>query len=121
MASLQQMFVRAAKDLDEQEVVMEGASRLKIQYLIDAPEAKGFVMRRFILKKDGHTSLHKHKHEQEFYVLRGKGEVTDGAMTLPLKKDTVVYVPPMQKHQLRNTGRGSLILLSVEDLGSLQG
>lgn len=114
MTSLPQMFVREADDLNEQEVHIAGASRLRIQYLIDQPDAKNFVLRCFILKRDGHTSLHKHDYEQGFYVLSGKGEVTDGTMSLPLRKHSVVYVPPNQRHQVRNGGRSELTFLSIE-------
>lgn len=113
MASLQ-MFARDADHMDEQEIAIPGASRLSIQYLIEEPEAKNFILRRFILKQDGHTSIHAHEYEQCFYVLSGKGEVTDGMMSLPLKADSVVYIPPNQKHQVRNIGRSRLIFLSVE-------
>jgi mannose-6-phosphate isomerase-like protein (cupin superfamily) len=114
MVRLQQIFARESNKLQEQEVVIEGASRLKIQYLIEQPDAKSFVLRRFILGRDGHTSMHAHDYEQGFYVLRGKGEVTDGIMSLPLRKHTVIFVPSNQKHQLRNNGRNELVFLSVE-------
>ncbi len=114
MASLPQMFAREANETEEQEILIAGASRLRIQYLLEEPFAKNFIMRRFILKRDGHTSLHAHEYEQGIYVLRGRGEVTDGIMSLPLKKDSVVYVPPNQKHQVRNNGRTDLIFLSIE-------
>ena len=114
MGSLQQMFAREADELEEQEVLIAGASRLSIQHLLEEPDAQSFILRRFILRRDGHTSLHAHDYEQGFYVLRGRGEVTDGIMSLPLKKDSVVYVPPNQKHEVRNTGRTDLIFLSVE-------
>ncbi len=114
MASLQQMFAREADELEEQEILISGASRLSIQHLLEEPDAKNFILRRFILRREGHTSMHAHDYEQGFYVLSGRGEVTDGIMSLPLKKDIVVYVPPNQKHEVRNTGRADLVFLSVE-------
>lgn len=100
--------------MEEKEVLIPGASRLRIQHLLEEPDAKNFVLRRFILKRDGHTSMHKHDYEQGFYVLAGRGEVTDGLMPLPLKKHSVIYVPANQKHEIRNTGRSDLIFLSIE-------
>ncbi len=114
MASLRQMFAREADEIEEQEILIAGASRLSIQHLLEEPDAKNFMLRRFILKREGHTSMHAHEYEQSFYVLQGRGEISDGIMSLPLKKDSVVYIPPNQKHEVRNTGRTDLIFLSVE-------
>ncbi len=114
MANLQQMFAREADEIEEQEIIIAGASRLSIQHLLEEPNAKNFILRRFILRRDGHTSMHAHEYEQGFYILSGRGEVSDGLMSLPLKKDSVLYVPPNQKHEVRNTGRTDLVFLSVE-------
>jgi len=114
MANLQQMFAREADEIEEQEIIIAGASRLSIQHLLEEPDAKNFILRRFILRRDGHTSMHAHEYEQGFYVLSGRGEVSDGLMSLPLKKDSVLYVPPNQKHEVRNTGRTDLVFLSAE-------
>ncbi len=114
MTAIPQMFARESNKMEEKEVIIEGASRLRIQYLIDHPEAHSFVLRRLILGKDGHTSMHSHDYEHGFYILSGKGEVTDGKLSLPLKKNVVAFVPAHLKHQVRNIGRGRLMFLSVE-------
>jgi quercetin dioxygenase-like cupin family protein len=70
-------------------------------------------MRRFIVERGGETPLHTHEWEHEVYVLRGQGIVTDGKLKRKLSANTVVYIPPNEKHQFKNVGRSQLIFLCL--------
>ena len=99
------MKVKHATEVPTQDVEVEGATGVKIQWLVaqdDAPET--FYMRLFQLEPDGHTPLHGHPWEHEVFVLEGEGSVVTPAGELPLKPHSVVYVPATEEHQFKNSG-----------------
>jgi quercetin dioxygenase-like cupin family protein len=99
------VHVKRVSEVAQEDVSMEGARNVAVQWLIDEKaDAKNFAMRRFAIKKDGHTPLHSHDWEHEIYVLSGKGIVRVGNEIFVLEKDMVVYVPPNVVHQFRNDG-----------------
>jgi quercetin dioxygenase-like cupin family protein len=95
-------------------VGMEGAAGCRIRCLIGPEDqAPSFSMRQFEIAPDGHTPQHSHAHEHEVFVLEGSGTVLEGQREHPLRAGTVVYVPPNQPHQFRNTGPGALRFLCL--------
>lgn len=90
-----------------------GAKKVWIQLLIDRHRAATFIMRRFFIKPRGETPLHAHRWEHEVFILKGRGIVTDGRIKLGLRAGTVVYVPPNQRHQFRNTTNIQLVFLCL--------
>ena len=86
-------------------VEMEGSAGCRIRCLIGPDDnAPSFTMREFEIAPGGHTPQHAHGHEHEVFVLEGTGVVSEGAEEHPLRPGTVVFVPPKQTHQFRNTG-----------------
>jgi quercetin dioxygenase-like cupin family protein len=57
----------------------------------------------------GHTSLHAHREEHEFYFLDGNAELVagDGSAT-PMCEGDCVYIAPNEPHQLRNTSNKTM-------------
>jgi quercetin dioxygenase-like cupin family protein len=70
-------------------------------------------MRQFEVAPGGHTPLHTHGYEHEVFVLEGRGVVLEGDREHPLCSGSVVYVPPKQVHQFRNTGDVALKFLCL--------
>jgi quercetin dioxygenase-like cupin family protein len=70
-------------------------------------------MRQFEIEPSGYTPRHSHAHEHEVFVMEGSGVVLEGDTEHPLAVGTVVYVPPNQEHQFRNTGTGPLKFLCL--------
>ena len=68
--------------------------------------APSFSMRQFEVSPSGYTPLHSHGHEHEVFVLEGSGELTGADQTWPLRAGDVVFVPPQEQHNFRNTGDG---------------
>jgi len=75
--------------------------------------APTFAVRLFTLAPNGHTPAHSHPFEHGVVVLRGQGTVltTDGP--IPIQGGSVVFVPPGDDHQFRNTGAEPLEFLCV--------
>lgn len=103
--------------LDEvrlEEVKTEGAANTRIQWIINREHgAHNFLMRRFVLAKNGTTPLHSHAYEHEIYVLSGRGLVTDGKNEIALAKDSAVFVPAGQSHQFKNANAEDFVFLCM--------
>ena len=108
------MKVTDYRNVSLEEVEMEGASNVKVRWLIsDKDKAKNFAMRLFEIGTEGNTPNHAHDWEHEVFILEGNGEVKIDEKTFPIKKDTVVFVEPNQKHSFLNTGQGPLKFLCL--------
>jgi len=90
-------------------VEMEGASKVKIRWLITKDMgAKNFAMRIFEVESDGCSPLHKHPWEHEVFILDGSGQLFDGETATPFNAGDVVFVPPDEMHQFKNDGKAVL-------------
>lgn len=95
-------------------VDMPGAAGCRMRCLIGPDDsAPSFTMRQFEVAPGGHTPRHRHAYEHEVFVLEGTGTVLDGQREYPLRAGSVVFVPPDQEHQFRNTGTMALKFLCL--------
>ncbi|HOM16941.1 MAG TPA: cupin domain-containing protein [Thermoguttaceae bacterium] len=94
-------------------VEMQGAVGCRMRCLIGPEDgAMNFTMRQFEVSPAGHTPQHTHDYEHEVFVLEGTGQIVDGqGQVHPLRPGVVVFVPPNELHQFRNTGPGTLKFL----------
>ena len=108
------MKIEKSSNITKKSVEMEGAKDVDIRWLISKEDgAENFAMRMFEFQPGGHTPLHTHPHEHEVFVLEGEGVVLEDDLQHPLRPGTVVFVPPKQPHQFRNTGAGPLKFLCL--------
>ena len=92
-----------------EEVTTEGASKTRIRWLITKEMgAPNFAMRVFEVEPKGFTPLHTHAWEHEIFILDGEGQLFDGEKATPFKAQEVIYVPPNERHQFKNTGNATL-------------
>ena len=99
------MKVAQCEQIEAMPVETQGAVGCRIRCLIGEPDgAPSFSMRQFEVAPGGYTPKHTHGHEHEVFVLEGSGVVLEGDRQHPLGPGTVVFVPPNQPHQFRNTG-----------------
>ena len=92
----------------------EGASKLKIRWLITKEMgAKNFAMRLFEMEPGGYSPLHAHLWEHEVFILKGEGSIFDEEKTKKFKAGDVVFVPPHERHQFKNSGRKPLRFLCL--------
>ena len=100
------MPIMRAEEVDKRLVEDSAAKDTYIQEYVTARDgAPNFALRVFELQPGGYTPYHAHPWEHENYILEGQGELVnpDGSAT-PLKPGDGAFVPPLQKHQYRNTG-----------------
>ena len=99
------MKVQQITDIAQNPVDLEGAAKVRMRMLIGPDDkAKVFHMRHFEVAPGGNTPHHSHDYEHEVIVLRGQGVVASAEGDRPIKPSDVVWVPPNEKHQFRNTG-----------------
>src|SRR3989304_5152633 len=65
-----------------------------------------------ILEPGWTSSPHSHETEDEiWFVLSGTGQARGGEETIQIEKDTAIYCPPRQPHQLINNGNEDMRVL----------
>jgi len=97
-----------AKDADE------GASKLKVRWLITKDMgAENFAMRFFEMEPEGYSPFHSHPWEHEVFILEGEGIVVGGGEERKFRTGDVIFVPPNEKHQFRNTGETTVKFLCL--------
>jgi len=95
-------------------VAESGACNVKVRWLISKDiGAPNFAMRLFEVTEGGCSPLHTHPWEHEVFILEGEGAVFDGKTATPFKPNYVVYVPPDELHQFKNTGKHTLKFLCL--------
>jgi quercetin dioxygenase-like cupin family protein len=86
-----------------------GMPGVRIRWVIDRRRgAPTFAMRIFELDPGAATPLHEHWYEQEMYLLDGEGVMVGPDGEHPLTPGVVMWVPPYERHQIRNTGTTTL-------------
>lgn len=102
------------KSIPQEEVTEEGASGARVRWLITKKDgAEKFSMRHFEIEPAGCSSLHRHSHEHEVFVLKGKCGVTCDGRREILGAGGVVLVPPDSLHQFKNLGNDTLEFLCM--------
>ena len=92
----------------------EGASKVSVRWLINKEiGAENFAMRLFEIEPGGYSPLHTHSWEHEVFVIYGAGSVFDGEKANAFKAGDVVFVPPNERHQFKNSGRKLLRFLCL--------
>jgi quercetin dioxygenase-like cupin family protein len=108
------MKVVHCEQVESAPVAMEGAVGCCIRCLIGPnDQAPSFSMRQFDVAPGGYTPKHSHGHEHEVFVLEGDGVVLENEVEHALRPGMVVFVPPNELHQFRNTGSGPLRFLCL--------
>ena len=92
----------------------EGASKLKVRWLITKEVgAENFAMRLFEMEPGGYSPLHSHPWEHEIFILEGEGLAFDGEKAKGFKAGDVIFIPPGERHQVKNNGKKTLKFLCL--------
>lgn len=75
-----------------------------------ADGAKKFCMRIFEIAPQGFTPKHAHPWEHEMFIHSGAGEIYGNGKWNPIEKGNVIFMPPDEEHQVKNTGKELLVL-----------
>jgi quercetin dioxygenase-like cupin family protein len=71
--------------------------------------ANHFCMRVFEVAPGGFTPKHAHDWEHEIFIHAGAGEVYGNGVWNAVRDGDIVFVPPSEEHQLRNTGETTFV------------
>ncbi|MEK6852195.1 MAG: cupin domain-containing protein [Candidatus Thermoplasmatota archaeon] len=87
-----------------------------VSYQMVGPHSTGarkFLVTVVHVQRGGVTPVHEHATcDSMYYIIEGRGEVSDGKEKKVLGADTAVYFPPGTGHGIRNVGRTRLVYLS---------
>ena len=91
-----------------------GSSKVKVRWLITKETgAENFAMRLFELEAGGHTPFHSHPWEHEVFILEGEGLVVSEEKEVKFKAGDVIFLPPNEKHQLKNNSEKHVKVLCL--------
>ncbi len=110
MVSIKQILEIKAVDVSNGTEIVDVLKRVLIGPADGAPT---FAVRLFTLAPDGHTPAHDHPFEHGVVVLRGEGTVLTPTGHMAIGAGSVVFVPPGERHQFRNTGSAPLEFLCI--------
>ena len=108
------MKIQHFEDSEVREIKAKGVRGVVKRVLIGASDgAPNFTMRLFHVDPGGYTFHHSHDFEHEIFIIEGKGEVVTTQGIRQIKKNYVLYIPPGEEHQVRNTGKSRLSFLCL--------
>lgn len=103
------MKVKAVAEHSQHPVTMSGAAGAQMRMLVGPDEdARNFHMRHFEVEPGGYTPHHKHDYEHEILILKGEGVAQSEQGEKRICAGDVIWVPPNEMHQFRNTGKSPL-------------
>ena len=98
------MKITHYREIPPDPVGEEGALGLTVRWVIAEKDgAPNFSMRVFKVEPGGHSPYHKHPWEHEVFILEGSGCLVQGQEEFPLSRGDVIFIPPGEEHQLKNT------------------
>jgi mannose-6-phosphate isomerase-like protein (cupin superfamily) len=110
------MYVTSISSVRDCELNVEGVCGVKIKYLLhEGVGAKRLQLRLLTIDVGGYTSLEKHKHEHEVFILHGKGLVRGGDAETIVKEGNVIFISSWEEHQFRNMGKEKLQFLCTKE------
>jgi quercetin dioxygenase-like cupin family protein len=92
----------------------KAAEGVSVRWLIgQAEKAPNFALRYFEIEPGGWSALDQHAHDHGVMIFRGQGQVLLNEETFNVSFGDVVYIPPDEIHQFRNTGDEPLGFLCI--------
>lgn len=93
-----------------------GKGSVEIIHILNKEEMKGKVrlFAKIVLNPGCSIGLHEHVDEEEaYYIIKGKGMVTDNGQTLPVQAGDVILTGDGSSHAIENTGDEPLEFIAV--------
>ena len=78
-----------------------------------ADGASNFCMRVFEIAPGGFTPKHSHPWEHEIFIHAGSGEVYGNGQWNPIGPESVIFMSAGEEHQIRNTGKETLVFVCL--------
>jgi quercetin dioxygenase-like cupin family protein len=118
------MLLRHTKDVPATAITAPGCQNMTARFALTKAEGcPHYAMRVIEFGPGGQTSLHGHAEEHEFYFVEGSGVLVDAnGCETAFQGGDLIYVPPFEIHQLKNTGTGALtVICTIPILGNGDG
>ena len=98
----------------EAKLAEKEASKVKVRWLITKETgAENFAMRLFEMEAGGYSPFHSHPWEHEVFILEGEGLVIGEEGERKFGAGDVIFIPPNEKHQLKNNGEKTVKFLCL--------
>jgi len=109
------MIKKNYKDVENSPVTLENTKDTNVRWLIDEKDgARYYAMRRFEIKPRGSIPLHEHPEDHEIYILNGNASFyNDTGQEEIVHEGDVLYIPPNEKHGIKNLGQNDLIFVCI--------
>ena len=108
------MDIKSYREVIREKVNEPGAKGASIRWVISEKEgAENFAMRVFEIEPQGMTPFHKHPWEHGVFVLDGEGVVVSEDKESLCQKGDVIFIPPLEDHQFKNTSSEKMELICV--------
>ena len=95
-------------DYRETEPTEEVPGALKREVITEKDGAPNFAMRVIEVIPGGSSPFHSHPWEHEVFILSGQGVVNGEQGESQIKKESVIYIAPDEKHCFVNKGNEPL-------------
>lgn len=105
------------KDLNEVESIHgnEGTIIRQLFHPHNTADGIRYSLAHFTLHKGEKSKKHKLKSSETYYFLKGNGVIHVDDTSFSVKKDSVIYVPPMSLQYVENTSSENLEFLCIVD------
>ena len=85
------------------------AAGIAVRWLITQKDgAPNFSMRVIEVEPGGYSPFHNHPWEHEVFILKGSGVLVQENQETPFSEGDVIFIPPSEQHQLKNTAEQML-------------
>ena len=105
------------KDLNEIEAIHgnEGTIIRQLFHPHNTLDGIRYSLAHFTLHVGKKSTKHKLKSSEIYYFLKGNGVIHVDDSSFSVKKDSLIYVPPMSLQYVENTGNENLEFLCIVD------
>jgi len=108
------MSVRKISEIEE----IQGAEGTKIKQVFHPHNTLNgirYSIAHFTIQKGKKNLIHKMKTSEIYFILEGEGVMHIDDEKFPMKKNSSIYVPPMSKQFIENSGNSELKFLCIVD------
>lgn len=107
------MFTRSREDVEKTSHFVDWGNGTSHRLLTKADEM-GFTICHTVVRKGSESLLEYRNHKEACYCISGKGEVEDmDGNIFPIEVGVVYVLPKHEKHYLRASDEGDMVLVSV--------
>jgi len=109
--------MKIVKAWEEEGVTIQEPFKRTIKTIFSPDEEKGgikeLLFTHAIIYPHSQTDYHSHDRPELIYIVYGRGVSICEAEEIPIETDVALWVPPGERHQIKNTGDESMKLATI--------